>query len=76
LAGKADAGNIVRFCVCLLQRFFYGCTTGAPPIERVLFGPAVFRGRKGLVLVRARRSDFAAFVKEKRACAAGANVNS
>jgi len=74
LAGEANARYAIGRCVRLLQRFFYRGPAGEPPIEWVLFCPAVLRRRKWLMLVRAGRDDAAAFVNEKCACTAGSNV--
>jgi len=62
LPGETHTGDVFRFCVGLLDGFSYGRTTSTPPIERVLFGPAVLRRGKGCVFVRAARGDPAAFV--------------
>ena len=75
LTGEADARDVIGRCLCLLHRFFYRCATGAPPIEWVLFGPAILRRCKGLMLMRAGCDDSASFVNEKRACTGGSNVN-
>jgi len=74
LTGETDTRYVIGRCARSLQRFLYRCATSAPPIERVLFGPAVLRRRKGLMLVCAGRGNAAASVNEKRARAAGSNV--
>jgi len=61
--------------VCLLHRFFYRCATGAPPVDGVLFGPAILWRCKGLMLMRAGCDDSASFVNEKSARTGGSNVN-
>jgi len=58
-----------------MHRFFYRCATGAPPIDGVLFGPAILWRCKGLMLMRAGCDDLASFVNEKRARTGGSNVN-
>ena len=75
LTGEADTRHVLGRCVCLLHRFFNRCATGAPPIEWVLFGPAILRRCKGLMLMRAGCDDSASFVNEKRARTGGSNVD-
>jgi hypothetical protein len=75
LTGEADTRHVSGRCLCLLHRFFYRCATGAPPIDGVLFGPAILWRCKELMLMRARCDDSASFVNEKRARTGGSNVN-
>jgi hypothetical protein len=75
LTGEADTRHVIGTCLCLLHRFFYRCATSAPPIEWVLFGPAILRRCKGLMLMCAGCDNSASFVNKKRARAGGSNVN-
>jgi hypothetical protein len=75
LTGKTDARHVIARCLRLLQRFFHRRAASTPPIEGVLFGPAILRRREGLMFVRAGCGNAAAPVDEKRACAAGSNIN-
>ena len=75
LTGEADTRHVIGSYVCLLHRFFYRCATGAPPIEWVLFGPAILWRCKRLMLMCAGCDDSASFVNEKRTRTGGSNVN-
>jgi hypothetical protein len=43
LTREADTRHVTGRCVPVLHRFFYRYATGAPPIEWLLFGPAILR---------------------------------
>jgi hypothetical protein len=75
LTREADTRHVIGRCVCLFHRFFYRRATGAPPIDGVLFCPAILWRCKGLMLMRAGCDDSASFVNEKRARTGGSNVN-
>jgi hypothetical protein len=75
LAGEADACYFFGANRRFLQSFFYRDAAGAPPIARILFGPATLRRSERLMLFRPRRHDDTRGVHQQRAGAAGANVN-
>jgi len=62
LTGKADACDFFWFCICLLQRFLHRRAASAPPIQRILFRPAVLWRGKSCVFLRSAGGDAAAFV--------------
>jgi hypothetical protein len=75
LAGKAYASDVSGLCGRLLQGFPYSDAASAPPVERVLFGPAVLRRSESFVLVRGARCDAAFLVNQQCAGATGSDVN-
>jgi hypothetical protein len=75
LAGEADTGDFLGANRRFLQGFSYGDAAGAPPIARILLGPARVRRSERLMFFTARCDDGAGNVGQQRACAAGADVN-
>jgi hypothetical protein len=75
LAGEANAGNVfareIRSLECVANR----CAGGAPPVFRMLLGPADLRRGEGLMVFRGRRDNGAAAIDYDRARPARANVN-
>ncbi len=76
LSRKTDARHVLGFCMRRGHRLFYSCAASAPPVHRILLGPAVLWRCECLMLVRSGRHDLARRVDQKRACSAGSNVNS
>jgi hypothetical protein len=75
LAGEADAGNVLGSHTGTLQRLRNRDATGAPPIFRMLLGPADLRRSKGSVLFGSRRDDAAPLVEDQRPRSTCADVN-
>jgi len=75
LAGKTDRGDGIGGETRGLQRFANGQRGGAPPVARILFGPAGLGTGEIGVLFRAGSEDCAAFIDDDGARAAGTDVN-
>jgi hypothetical protein len=75
LAGKPDAGDGVAVETGGLQGFADGESRGAPPVARVLLGPARLRTGEVGVIFGARSENGAAVVKDNGASSAGSDIN-
>jgi len=76
LAREADTGNFFRLPVGVRKSLSDGDARRAPPVFRVLLGPADLWSSKGLVFFRGRRNDAAGIVDNQGAGSPRANVNS
>jgi hypothetical protein len=75
LAGEADAGNVVGAQVRAGESFANRDRAGAPPVFRVLLGPADLGRGEGCVFFGCGCEQAALFVDDQGARAAGAYVN-
>jgi len=75
LPGETDAGDCVAANSRGGERARDGQAAGAPPIARVLLGPAGARRCEGRVFFEAGAGDAAFFVDDQGARAAGAYVD-
>jgi hypothetical protein len=76
LAGEADAGDFFAAKVRCREGLADRDAGGAPPVLRVLLGPADLRRGEGLVIFGGRRDDAAAAIDNDGAGSSGANVYS
>jgi hypothetical protein len=75
LPGISYAGDIGGGEVGFGKRRANRDAGGAPPVVRLLLSPADMRGSEGNVFFSCRGDDPAPLIYDKRACAAGADVN-
>jgi hypothetical protein len=75
LARKADGGDGVSCEARSLKRFTNRESGGAPPVTRILLGPAGLGAGEVGVLFRARGKDRAAIVEDDGAGSARSNVD-
>jgi hypothetical protein len=76
LARKADAGDVFAAEIRFGERLADGEAGGAPPVFRMLLGPANLRRGEGLMVRSGRRDNAAVAADYNGARAASANVNS
>jgi hypothetical protein len=75
LAGEADASDIFAGEICFRERLANGEAGGAPPIFRLLLGPAHLRRSERLVIGCRGRDDAAFSINHDGARAAGSDIN-
>jgi len=76
LSRETDTSNCIAGEASGLQSFANGKSGGAPPIARILLGPAGLRAGKVSVFFSSRSEDRAMAVENDGARAAGADVYS
>ena len=75
LTGETYAGDVFSAKVGTRDGFANRNTGGAPPVLRLLLGPANLRRSKGLVFFRGRGDDVAVAINDDGARSSGTNVN-
>jgi len=75
LPGKTHARNVRAAQPGFREGRFDGKSAGAPPIFRVLLGPANLRRTEMLMLFRSGRDDFSLCINDQGARSARAYIN-
>src|SRR5205807_722396 len=75
LTRESNAGNVIGTQIGGVKRLADGESTGAPPVARILLGPARLRTKERLVLFRSGSDDPSSLVHDECPRSAGAYVD-